>query len=130
MGRNTIGVPNHFAVRETEIDPNRQFAVTQHQACYGRRTGLSVDAADTAGPDPKRSLGSSRWWATVRKLWAAPKPQTAQSKRGIVPVAREHTPGGPINGEGALSDFVSQLDSSTVGHRSTANRAGPNDAFR
>jgi hypothetical protein len=39
----------------TAFGPNRQFAATQHHACYGRRSGLSSDVAARAVPDPKRT---------------------------------------------------------------------------
>jgi hypothetical protein len=50
--------------------PQRRFAAMQHDACTGRRSGLSSDAAGTATPDPKADM-----WDTASRLqfsWSAP----------------------------------------------------------
>jgi hypothetical protein len=45
------------AMHESVVGPNRRFAAMQRDACYGKRSGRSADAASTAAPDPNRSFG-------------------------------------------------------------------------
>ena len=46
---------NWLRVSDGSFWPNRQFAATQHRACYGSRTGLSSDVAGTAVPGRTRT---------------------------------------------------------------------------
>ena len=68
--------------------PNRQFAATQHHACYGRRSGLSSDAAGrrtlarrlVPTTTSRRSMDSSSLWC-CKSIPAAQRDQFARPSR-------------------------------------------------